>query len=422
MGSGGKNYNWIWIGAGIAVIIAGLFIFIPFGNQTQEPITEISKVTPPEPITAAAIRNDLQTAAPTPNASIEETNLTELSAPITRDQPAVLPIQKEPAQETPLQKAPIPSSNDSQKIISAQKESQKETNLTQLSTSIARDQPAVLLMQKESQEETSLQKETIPSETPTSQGTGQQTAEQKQPESMETEGLSNQSISRIDKPKEDKSAQKERLKPTPIAKSILPAIDYNQLDRDPALQALMEKRKKQLGIDGGVDIIARMDESIKIGDQVIPMKEIIDQIRIKQGGIVEKNLSATETTSGQKPITTAEIFGIHVVQPGENIWNIHFTLLKNYFAHQGVDLPLRADEPLGGGQSSGVGKLLKFSENIVYIYNIRERKLSDNLDQIIPLTKIVIYNMERIFSLLDQIDYKNLNRIRFDGVTVWIPS
>jgi hypothetical protein len=81
-----------------------------------------------------------------------------------------------------------------------------------------------------------------------------------------------------------------------------------------------------------------------------------------------------------------------------------------------------ADEPLGGGRSSGIGKLLKFSENIVYIYNIRKRKLAEDLHAIIPLTKIVIYNMERIFSLLDQIDYEHLNRIQFDGVTVWIPS
>ena len=184
----------------------------------------------------------------------------------------------------------------------------------------------------------------------------------------------------------------------------------------------MQKRKEQLGIDDGVDIVARLDESIKIGDQLIPMKEIIEEIRIQRGEVLEKNLSSPGTGPGDDPAENPEIFGIHVVQPGENIWNIHFGLLKNYFAHRGVRMPSMADEPIAKGRSSGVGKLLKFSENIVSIYNIRTRKVATDLHMIVPLTKIIIYNMERIFSLLDQIDYEQLNKIQFDGVTVWLPS
>ncbi len=443
MAVGGKEYKWIWIGAGLAVILVGMFVFIPLDNRIEKPIAGISELTPPEQTTATAIRNGQQTATLAPKGSAGETdsqktslsntdhlqektsadknlqkeaNLPEVSTSITRRQQAVPLVQKDPVEKPPLQKAFIPNSNELQKTTSDPKEQKKETAASEIPTATIESRQIIEQGRKDQQ------KETTASEIPTSIDTKPQTAKQKRSHSTETARLSNKSIPRVDKPKEGTPAKKEVLKQDPLAKSIVPVLDYNKLDRDPALQVLMEKRKKQLGIDGGVDIIARLDESIKIGDQVIPMKEIIDQIRIKKGGIVEKNLSSAETTSVQKPVSNPEFFGIHVVQPGENIWNIHFTLLKSYFAHKGMSLSLMADEPLGDGQSSGIGKLLKFSENIVYIYNIRKRKLAEDLHVIIPLTKIVIYNMERIFSLLDQIDYEHLNRIQFDGITVWIPS
>jgi hypothetical protein len=74
------------------------------------------------------------------------------------------------------------------------------------------------------------------------------------------------------------------------------------------------------------------------------------------------------------------------------------------------------------GYSTGVGKILKFSENLVHIYNLRERTLDSDLHFIHPLSKIVVYNMGRVFALLDRIDYKDVNRIQFDGETLWLPA
>ena len=59
---------------------------------------------------------------------------------------------------------------------------------------------------------------------------------------------------------------------------------------------------------------------------------------------------------------------------------------------------------------------------MVYIYHLEEKKLVDGLDSIYPLTKIIVYNMDRVFALLDQIDYNHVNRIQFDGETLWIPA
>ncbi len=122
------------------------------------------------------------------------------------------------------------------------------------------------------------------------------------------------------------------------------------------------------------------------------------------------------------PSEGVEAYGIYVVRPGDNIWNIHFLFLKDYFARKGITLSPQSDEPDPQGYSSGVGKILKFSENMVYIYNIRQHKLDVNLDLIHPRSKIVVFNMAEALSLLDQIDYRNVKQIKFDGETLWIPA
>ena len=206
----------------------------------------------------------------------------------------------------------------------------------------------------------------------------------------------------------------EKVHKPPNTKSV---IDYNDIEKDQDLMALMQQRKAKYGVEKGVDIIAKSDESFKIGDSTVSMQEILDKIRIKSGDIVEKDLNSKKKGA----MKNSETFGIYIVQPGDNIWNIHFNFLKDYFAHKGISLSPLADEPEKGGQSSGVGKLLKFSERTVNIYNIKERKIDVDLNLIYPLSKVVIYNMDQIFELLDLIDYEHVNRIQFDGETLWIP-
>jgi len=197
-----------------------------------------------------------------------------------------------------------------------------------------------------------------------------------------------------------------------------PVIDYNKLDKDQQLKDLMQDRKAKYGLEKGIDMITKSDESLKIGDTTVPMQDILDKIRLKTGDIIEKDIQSGRAGSADK----IKEFGIYVVQPKDNIWNIHFKFLKDYFDHKGLSLSPIADEPDQVGRSSGVGKILKFSENTVQIYNIKKRELDIDLNLIAPLSKIVIYNMEQIFSLLDLIDYKQVNSIQFDGETLWIPA
>ena len=197
-----------------------------------------------------------------------------------------------------------------------------------------------------------------------------------------------------------------------------PVIDYSRMDKDNELKALMLKRKNDHGIKTGVDVIMNSNELLKIGDATVSMQEIIDKMRLNSGEIIEKNIAPNENGEGKK----LETLGIYVIQKGDNIWNIHFKFLQDYFNHKGISLSPTSDEPNQMGYSSGIGKLLKFSEKIVSIYNIREKKLDVNTDFIHPLNKLVVYNMTNIFELLDAVDYNHVNRIQFDGETLWITS
>ncbi|MDL1982073.1 MAG: hypothetical protein LWX02_11500, partial [Deltaproteobacteria bacterium] len=67
-----------------------------------------------------------------------------------------------------------------------------------------------------------------------------------------------------------------------------PVIDYNKLEKDKELQILTQKRKTKYGVEKSVDIIVKSDESLKVGDSIVPMQEILDKIRIKSGDIIEK--------------------------------------------------------------------------------------------------------------------------------------
>jgi hypothetical protein len=311
---------------------------------------------------------------------------------------------------------------------------------------------------------------------------------------------------------------------TDTSRPPAPVLDLEKLNQEGAFKTLMEERKAEYGLEEGVDLIAKPNESLKVGDATVPMQEILDQIQLKEGNIIERDLGearvsalnqrkarlaqlnmmedrlhdvdrqlsgdggklssemraqlrqererlepvvqlyreyqnirksmqqlgellkeapAEETPALRKEILglvakqkrfeemldipgpksqANERFGIYLVQPGDNIWNIHYRFLKSYFNSRGIELSPASDEPDRKGFSSGVGKLLKFSENMVYIYNIRERKLDVNLDLIYPQSKLVVYSMQRVFALLDEIDYQAVNRIQFDGETLWIPA
>jgi len=214
------------------------------------------------------------------------------------------------------------------------------------------------------------------------------------------------------KPKPARAPEPEEIR-VPVKKQ--PLIAFEETQQDTPTQDLMAERKAEYGMEKGVDIIATSDEAVKIGDTTVSMQEITEKIRLGRGDVIERDLRGDTTEESL-------VYGLYIVQPGDNIWNIHFLFLKEYFENRGVALSPKADEPNQRGFSSGIGKLLKFSENLVYIYNIRKRELDVDINLIYPLSKVVVYNMDRIFTLLDSIDYSTVDRIQFDGENIWIEA
>ncbi len=198
-----------------------------------------------------------------------------------------------------------------------------------------------------------------------------------------------------------------------------PVMDFKDVDdKGKPLRQLMEERKKALGLDKSLDMIVRSDETIKIGEHRVAMRDILEKAFIDKGRVFEEQIG----DSGQIQPEKLKEYGIYVVQPGDNIWNIHFNILKEYYQSKDIRLDPSADEPREDGSSTGIGKILKFSETMVIIYNLIDKEIQTNIDLIQPLSKIVVYNMEEVFSLLEEINYKNVNRIQFDGKTIWIPA
>jgi hypothetical protein len=199
---------------------------------------------------------------------------------------------------------------------------------------------------------------------------------------------------------------------------VIPSIDYKQLDKNYELKKLMDLRKKSLGIKKSLDLIVKSNEEFKIDGIKISMRDILEKAFMKKGEILKEKIEPSGAVLPQE----IEEYGIYVVQPGDNIWNIHFNILKEFYENRGVEVSSKADEPVLLGKSSGVGKILKFSETMVIIYNFVDKIVVSNIDLLEPLSKIVIYNMGEVFSLLFEVNYENIDRIQFDGTNIWVPA
>lgn len=201
----------------------------------------------------------------------------------------------------------------------------------------------------------------------------------------------------------------------------VPVIDYNALTdttADAPVDKMMKKRLQELGIKKSLDMIVRSDESFVVGGKKVSMADILEKAFVKNNRIFESRIMDSEETVPEN----IKEYGIYVVQPGDNIWNIHFNILKEYYASREIAVAPDADEPMNHGQSSGVGKILKFSETMVIIYNLIDEQIVPDINLLEPLSKIVVYNMEEVFALLAQINYETVNQIHFDGRTIWIPG
>ncbi len=121
--------------------------------------------------------------------------------------------------------------------------------------------------------------------------------------------------------------------------------------------------------------------------------------------------SGAGTKPKKEPIN---YYGIYLVRAGDNLWNIHFAFLREYLGHLGIGIAPKDDEPIGS-HSSGVGRILKYAENMVYIFNLKTKELSEDLNMLEPAEKIIIFNLPRLHSMLGSLTAEQLKTVRFDG-------
>ncbi|MBF0549124.1 MAG: hypothetical protein HQK60_01185 [Deltaproteobacteria bacterium] len=210
------------------------------------------------------------------------------------------------------------------------------------------------------------------------------------------------------------------------------------------------ERKKQSGLDKSVTAVVKEGEAVKVGGTTISMSQIMEDVKQQKHILDNRTVqgedlpSDIKTSMVQKKVDTSKAgpagpisdtartavaiesqkkaaraaYGLYLVRPDDNLWNIHFGFLREYLGHRGIILQSRDDQPLPNGRSSGVGKILKFAEVVAYVYNVKERKIVRDINMIHPNEKIVVFNLELLSDILDKVDRTSIQKITFDGVSL----
>lgn len=244
--------------------------------------------------------------------------------------------------------------------------------------------------------------------------------------------------------------------PAPVTKPAevpppAPIIDYEKIEEksDRDLKRLVQQRKKEFGVEKSVDMVVKPGEHIRVGEEIVPLDRILAEIEAqkeeKRAQVTTPSQPAKEMPAPSQPVKpetkpippmlrepikplpaeprkkTVGYYGVYVVRPGDNLWNIHFAFLREYFGSKGIQIPLDADEPIGS-RSSGIGRILKYAETMVHIFNLKTKKLSKDLNLLEPKEKIVIFNLSALDQALAPLTYEEIDAIHFDGRDLILPE
>jgi hypothetical protein len=114
-------------------------------------------------------------------------------------------------------------------------------------------------------------------------------------------------------------------------------------------------------------------------------------------------------------------YGVRVVRPGDNLWDIHFDILREYLGHRGVRLEPGDDESQAE-TSTPVARVLKYAEGMVYIFNMKTKKLDRDLYHLQPEEKVVVFNLSNLHRILGDVDPKKFETVQFDGQDLYFPE
>ncbi len=189
-------------------------------------------------------------------------------------------------------------------------------------------------------------------------------------------------------------------------------------------EASQAERREAFQLKNSVDFIVTKDEPFEAAGRMLTIGEIlgIPQIGKDSSEIVpsveEKEIGSRvrrpiQTSTAPAPSRQIAYYGVKVVKRTENVWDIHYSILREYFARKDVILPTDSDKPSLDGRSSGIGRILKFIEGVVYVYSINGNQLIKNIDLIQPGSFIVFFKISDLFAALDAIQPEDLSSIRY---------
>jgi len=204
-------------------------------------------------------------------------------------------------------------------------------------------------------------------------------------------------------------------------------VQNNGSDHSWRFKRIRKKRKIERGLGKLPYIIAVPGETISVGGREIEMDDISEKIRFEIGDIVETDLKTGEMASKK-----SDAFGIHILKARDHLPNIHFQILKELANSRGISLSRMPGEP-ESGPGLMAEKILTFSEDNVYIYDIKKKKLTSDANLLEANSKIVIHRLERALALLDSMDDRLIDgglvhyeksgvKLYFDGDALWMKT
>jgi len=184
-----------------------------------------------------------------------------------------------------------------------------------------------------------------------------------------------------------------------------------------------EERFQAFHMKESIDHIVRRDETFEVEGKTLSLGKILGKLSHEGPGegIVPLIRESSIGPSIRKPIEeplaphlqTDRYYGVRVVRPAENVWTIHYGIFSEYMARRGMEIAPAADRPLADGRSSGVGRLLKFMEDMVLVYNMKEERMVENIHVIQPHTVLAFFNISDLFAAFDQLSPATLLSLRY---------
>lgn len=230
-------------------------------------------------------------------------------------------------------------------------------------------------------------------------------------------------------------------KPQPVLKQVpnaASALHHSEvLPPSPPLpkvpvHSTQKQRREAFQLYKSVDHILLKNEPFEVDGKKLTIAGIMKRLEGKTAHPVvsprleEYNLTANgggAPAEVRKQIPQTPVYyGVRIVRPGENLWNIDYAIIREYFARRHVILPMIADEPAPDGYSSGVGRLLLFLQGVVYIYNVQKDCLVTNPNLIHPSAIVVFFKISDLFAALNKLQPQDLpmlhyvkNTLRLEG-------